>query len=70
MKKHLKQSREFFEISKIIKKFDKTSVCFKIDIRYKTAAAIPPWTLTVAEAFGLGIDKTKIHIIYDQMELR
>jgi len=70
MKKRLDQPRELFEISKIIKKFDKTSGCFKIDIRYKTATTLTPRTLTVAQAFGLGIDEAKPHIIYDQIELR
>ena len=66
----MKQPCELFEISKIIKKFDKALGCFKIDIRYKTAATITPRTLTVAEAFGLGIDEAKTHVIYDQIELR
>lgn len=65
---HMKQ--EFFKVTRAIKKFDETSKTFHIDISYKTATKITPRTLTVAEAFGLGIDKTKGQILYDNLELR
>ena len=61
--------REFFEITKVAKRFDRTSNTFKINIAYKTATCITPRTLAVAEAFGLGVDKTRTQILYDNIQL-
>ena len=62
--------KEFFEVTRIAKKFDQASKSFQISISYKTAAKITPRTLTVAEAFGLGIDKTQSQVLYDNLKLR
>jgi len=61
--------REFFEITKIAKKFDRASNTFNINIAYKTATCITPRTLVVAEAFGLGVDKSRTQILYDSIRL-
>ena len=60
---------EFFKITRLIKKFDRTTKSFRINISYKTAAPITPRTLTVAEAFGLGIDESRSHVLYDNIDL-
>ena len=70
MKKKPKHPREFFEITKIAKKFDHTSNTFNITISYKTATDITPRTLAVAEAFGIGVDQKRQHVLYDNIELK
>jgi ABC-type transport system involved in cytochrome c biogenesis ATPase subunit/GNAT superfamily N-acetyltransferase len=62
--------REFFKITRVIKKFDRTTKSFHINISYKTAVPITPRTLTIAEAFGLGIDESRNQVLYDNVELR
>lgn len=62
--------RELFEITKAAKKFDRASNTFNINIAYKTATSITSRTLAVAEAFGLGVDKTRTQILYDNIQLR
>jgi len=61
--------REFFEITKIAKRFDRASNTFNINIAYKTSTCITPRTLAVAEAFGLGVDKSRTQILYDNIRL-
>ena len=70
MKAKSKRLREFFKITKIAKKFDKTSGKFNISIRYKTATAVTSRTLAVAEAFGIGVDEHREHVLYDNVELK
>lgn len=71
MKTKLKRHRlrELFEITKVAKKFDRASNTFNINIAYKTATTITPRTLAVAEAFGLGVDKSRTQILYDNIRL-
>jgi len=71
MKTKLKKRRlrEFFEITKVAKKFDRASNTFNINIIYRTATSITPRTLAVAEAFGLGVDKNRTQILYDNIQL-
>lgn len=69
MKDKSKQRHEFFEITKIAKKFDRRSGTFHINISYKTATELTPRTQAVAEAFGLGVDQKREHILYDNVEL-
>jgi ABC-type lipoprotein export system ATPase subunit/GNAT superfamily N-acetyltransferase len=61
---------ELFKVTHTTKKFDPTSKSYRINISYKTATHITPRTLAVAEAFGLGIDKTQNQTIYDNLELQ
>ena len=70
MRKKSSLLREVFEITKIAKKFDRTSNTFNITISYKTATNITPRTLAVAEAFGIGVDQKRQHVLYDNIELK
>jgi ABC-type lipoprotein export system ATPase subunit/GNAT superfamily N-acetyltransferase len=62
--------KEEFKIRKIIRKFDPTTGKFVIDIRYKVKTDITPRTIGVAEAFGIGVDEHKEHVIYDNAEFK
>jgi energy-coupling factor transporter ATP-binding protein EcfA2/GNAT superfamily N-acetyltransferase len=62
--------REFFQITKIARKYDKRTGKFIINIAYKTRTDITPRTIAIAEAFGLGIDEQQKHIVYDNIELK
>ncbi len=62
--------REYFRICKLIRKWDRQTGKFHIDIRYKTKTEITPRTIGVAEAFGLGVDEYKEHVIYDNVTIR
>jgi len=57
-------------IHKFRRIYDKSSEKFTINIKYSTRAEITPRTVKVAEAFGLGIDEDKLHVIYDNAEFR
>ena len=61
--------REHFKIQKYIRRYDRSTGEFLINIAYKTTTEITPRTLAVAEAFGLGIDD-KEFTIYDNVELK
>lgn len=61
--------REFFKITRIAKKFDRKTGTFHISIGYKTAVDLTPRTLAVAQAFGLGVDRQRAHVLYDNFEL-
>jgi len=69
-KKSRERLREVFEITKIAKRFDRTSNTFNITISYKTATDITPRTLAVAEAFGIGVDQNRQQVLYDDIELK
>lgn len=69
-KRFRERLREVFEITKIAKRFDRTSNTFNITISYKTATDITPRTLAVAEAFGIGVDQNRQQVLYDNIELR
>jgi ABC-type ATPase with predicted acetyltransferase domain len=62
--------REIFKITRIVKKFDKATGVFRINIAYKTKTDITDRTIAVAEAFGLGVDQFQKHVIYDNVELK
>jgi len=69
-KRSRERLREVFEITKIAKRFDRTSNTFNITISYKTATDVTPRTLAVAEAFGIGVDQERQQVLYDDIELR
>ncbi len=48
--------REYFKITKLARRYDRQTGKFTFNIAYETATAITPRTMSVAEAFGLGID--------------
>ena len=58
------------EVERLQRRYDKTKGCYVYNIRFKTRAPLTDRTLKVAEAFGLGIDEEKEHIIYEDFELR
>jgi len=62
--------RELFKITRIASRYDKATSKFIINISYKTKTDITDRTISVAEAFGLGIDKFQQHVIYDNVELK
>ena len=57
--------REHFRITRFRRIYDQGEGRFHIDIRYKTKTEVTPRTIGVAEAFGLGVDDFKEHVIYD-----
>lgn len=62
--------REFFRIKVYKRRYDRKTECFTINIAYETATEITPRTISVAEAFGLGIDQHEKFVIYDDVELK
>jgi ABC-type lipoprotein export system ATPase subunit/GNAT superfamily N-acetyltransferase len=66
----LVRRKEFFNIQKFARRYDKQSGKFIINISYETATEISPRTIAVAEAFGLGVDQTQKFVIYDNVELK
>lgn len=62
--------REFFKIIRSVKKFNRDTKKFHINISYKTTTTLTPRTLAVSEAFGLGVDTSRKQVIYDNVELQ
>jgi len=61
--------REYFNIEKYTRRYDRETGKFHVDIRYKVRTEITPRTIGVAEAFGLGVDEYKEHVIYDDVTI-
>jgi ABC-type lipoprotein export system ATPase subunit/GNAT superfamily N-acetyltransferase len=61
--------REYFEIRRYARVYDKREGKFIINLSYKTATDITPRTIKVAEAFGIGTDEREF-VIYDNVELK
>jgi ABC-type lipoprotein export system ATPase subunit/GNAT superfamily N-acetyltransferase len=66
----MKRRREYFRIQGFARTYDRLSGKFVFDVRYKTSVPLTDRTIAVAEAFGLGIDEKKEHIVLDNVELR
>lgn len=64
------RQREFFQITKYARRYDRQTGKFIVNIGYETATDITPRTIAVAEAFGLGVDQHQRHIIYDNVKLK
>jgi ABC-type ATPase with predicted acetyltransferase domain len=65
------KTREFFQINKYKRRFDKQTGKFIINISYETAILKPTnRVISVAEAFGLGLDKKEKFVVYDNVELK
>jgi len=62
--------RELFKITRIASRYDHATGKFIINISYETKTDITDRTISVAEAFGLGIDEFQQHVIYDNVELK
>jgi len=61
----MRRQRELFHIEKFARIYDRRTGKFTVNIRYQTKTDITPRTIGVAEAFGLGVDEYKEHVIYD-----
>jgi len=66
----LTRRREFFQITRWARRYDRKSGKFIVDIAYNTATEITPRTIAVSEAFGLGVDQEQKFVIYDNVELK
>src|SRR4030067_3319879 len=62
--------KEFFQITKYARRYDKREGKFIVDIAYETATERTPRTIAVSEAFGLGVDQQEKFVIYDNVELK
>jgi len=61
--------RELFKITKYARRYDRETGKFVINLSYKTKTDITDRTIAVSEAFGLGVDEYKEHVVYDDVEL-
>jgi len=52
------------------RRYDSERGCYVYDISFKTRAPLTERTIDVAEAFGLGIDDEREHVLYRDFELR
>ncbi len=52
------------------RRYDSERGCYVYDISFKTRVPLTERTLDVAEAFGLGIDEEREHVLYRDFELR
>jgi len=62
--------RELFKITRATSRYDPATGKFIINISYKTKTDVTDRTISVAEAFGLGVDQFQQHVIYDNLELK
>ena len=58
------------EVDRFKRRYDRERGCYVYDIRFKTVAPPTDRTLKVAEAFGLGVDEGREHVVYEDFELR
>jgi ABC-type transport system involved in cytochrome c biogenesis ATPase subunit len=66
----MRRRREYFRIQRFVRRYDRVSGKFVFDVRYKTSVPLTGRTIAVAEAFGLGVDEDKEHVILDNVELK
>jgi len=65
------RQREFFQITKYARRYDRREDKFVINISYETAAPQPTQrVVAVAESFGLGLDQWEKFVVYDDVELK
>jgi ABC-type phosphate/phosphonate transport system ATPase subunit len=62
--------KEYFRIRRFVRTYDHVSGKFRFNISYKTSVPLTDRTIAVAEAFGLGVDEEKEHVVLDNVELR
>ena len=58
------------QVERRTRRYDSERGCFVYDISFKTRAPLTERTIGVAEAFGLGIDGEREHVLYRDFELR
>jgi len=51
------------------RRYDEERGCYVYDVSFKSRAPLTERTIEVAEAFGLGVDEEKEHVIYRDFEL-
>ncbi len=51
------------------RRYDSERGCYVYDISFKTRVPLTERTIDVAEAFGLGIDEEREHVLYRDFEL-
>ena len=66
----MRRHREFFRITRYSRTYDRLEGKFVINIAYKTKTDITDRTISVAEAFGLGVDDYQRHVVYDNVQLK
>ena len=52
------------------RRYDKSRGCYVYDISFKTRSVLSERTVKVAEAFGIGVDEEKEHVIYKGFDLK
>jgi ABC-type lipoprotein export system ATPase subunit/GNAT superfamily N-acetyltransferase len=52
-----------------VRRYDEERGCYVYDVSFKTRAPLTERTIEVAEAFGLGVDEEREHVIYRDFEL-
>jgi ABC-type ATPase with predicted acetyltransferase domain len=62
--------RELFKITRVASRYDSATGKFIINISYETKTDVTDRTISVAEAFGLGIDQFQQHVLYDNVTLK
>ena len=63
--------RELFRIHKVLRRFDRHSGKFIINVSFDTAAPMPSdRVVATAEAFGLGLDKWERFTVFDNVDLK
>ena len=58
------------QVERRTRRYDSERGCYVYDISFKTRAPLTERTIGVAEAFGLGIDGEREHVLYRDFELR
>jgi len=53
-----------------VRRFDRERGCYVYDIGFTTRAPLTERTVEVAEAFGLGVDETREHVLYRDFEVK
>lgn len=67
----MRRRREYFRIRQFVRRFDRASGKFLVNVAYETAAPKPSErVVAVAEGFGLGLDKWEKFVVYDNVELK
>ena len=58
------------KVERRTRRYDSERGCYVYDISFKTQAPLTKRTISVAEAFGLGIDGEREQVLYRDFELR
>ena len=61
----MRSRREFFQVHKVRRTYDRSQGKFSFNISYETHVKLTPRALVVAEAFGLGVDEAQKFTVLD-----